>query len=428
MGFYTLGCKLNFAETASISRNFIKAGYEKAEEDTPADVYVINTCSVTENANKRFRALVKKLNRLNPEAVIVATGCYAQLEPEALAKLDQVDLVVGIQDKFRILEFLQGLQKRSVSEVHACEIENVRDFDAAYSTGERTRSFLKIQDGCDYKCTYCTIPKARGISRSDSIENILRQAREIATSGIREVVLTGVNIGDFGKGTGERLIDLIHALDKVEDIERYRISSIEPDLLSEDIIRFVAASSKFVPHFHLPLQSGSDTLLRRMKRRYDTQLYRQRVEIIRKIMPDAAIGVDVIVGFPGETDEIFLETYRFLESLDIAYLHVFTYSERKGTEAAVMRESVPLNVRKKRSKILRALSWQKKNEFYRKRKGILTGVLFEPENRDGYIYGFTDNYIRVKVPYDSTLAHRIMPVRLLELEEDVMTGEIVTAV
>jgi threonylcarbamoyladenosine tRNA methylthiotransferase MtaB len=369
-----------------------------------------------------------RLNRLNPEAVVIATGCYAQLEPEKIAESDQVDMVVGIRDKFKITDFLPHIQRKGTAEIHACETEAIEHFDPAYSTGERTRAFLKIQDGCDYVCTYCTIPKARGVSRSDTLENILNNAREIAAKGIKEIVLTGVNIGDYGKGEkGDKshahtFLDLIKALDEVEGLARIRISSIEPNLLTNDIIDFVATSKRFVPHFHIPLQSGSDVLLKSMKRRYATDLYRRRVDYIREILPEAAIGVDVIVGFPGETNELFMQTYKFIESMDISYLHVFTYSERPGTEAMKYDGKVPLQERNKRSKMLRALSLQKKSVFYDRQRNKVLRVLFEAENKDGFLYGFTDNYVRVKIPYNAGLSHTLQQVELSGLDNDAFIG------
>ncbi len=429
-GFYTLGCKLNFAETATLIRRFDNAGYGRAGEWEKADIYVINTCSVTENANKNFRALVRRLHKINPDAVIIATGCYAQLEPETLAEIEQVDMVVGMKDKLRIADFITHVQKKSVADIHSCETRDLNIFDPAYSTGERTRAFLKIQDGCDYVCTYCTIPGARGKSRSGSIESILDNARNIARQGIGEIVLTGVNIGDYGKNisgnAGYGFLDLIKKLDTVEGIARYRISSIEPNLLTSEIIEFVAGSEKFVPHFHIPLQSGNDTLLKTMKRRYRTADYRDRVETVKKLIPHAAIGVDVIVGFPGETDEKFLDTYRFIESLDVSYLHVFTYSERPGTPAATMEGKVPVEVRRKRSKMLRALSLKKKQNFYRSQMNTEHTVIFEPADKEGYQYGFTGNYIRVRLPASPSLSKNLQRVKLSHLENGLFTGTLLS--
>ncbi|MDT8347218.1 MAG: tRNA (N(6)-L-threonylcarbamoyladenosine(37)-C(2))-methylthiotransferase MtaB, partial [Flavobacteriaceae bacterium] len=366
VSFYTLGCKLNFAESSTISRSFTQEGYERVSFETPADVVVINTCSVTENADKKFKNVVKKALYTNPEAFVVGVGCYAQLKPEELADIDGVDLVLGATEKFKVTQYLDDLAKKPQSQVHSCEIDAADFYVGSYSIGDRTRAFLKVQDGCDYKCTYCTIPLARGISRSDTLENVLHNAREIAEQGIKEIVLTGVNIGDYGKGEfGNKkhentFLDLIKALDDINAIERIRISSIEPNLLKNEHIDFVAQSKRFVPHFHIPLQSGSNELLKKMRRRYLREVYTERVAIIKNSMPDACIGVDVIVGFPGETDELFLETYRYLSELDISYLHVFTYSERDNTPAASMEAVVPPKVRAKRSKMLRGLSAKKR--------------------------------------------------------------------
>ncbi|MEH6408519.1 MAG: tRNA (N(6)-L-threonylcarbamoyladenosine(37)-C(2))-methylthiotransferase MtaB, partial [Leeuwenhoekiella sp.] len=351
VAFYTLGCKLNFSETSTIARNFQQEGFDRVDFSENADIYVINTCSVTENADKRFKTIVKQAQKVNPNAFVAAVGCYAQLKPEELADVDGVDLVLGATEKFKITDYINDLAKNDFGEVHSCEIEEADFYVGSYSIGDRTRAFLKVQDGCDYKCTYCTIPLARGISRSDELANVVNNAAEIATQGIKEIVLTGVNIGDYGKGEfGNKkhqhtFLDLVKALDKVEGIERLRISSIEPNLLKNETIELVAASRAFVPHFHIPLQSGSDEILGKMRRRYRTDLYIDRVAHIKKVMPDACIGVDVIVGFPGETDDLFLKTYHFLNDLDISYLHVFTYSERDNTPAAYMENAVPLKVR-----------------------------------------------------------------------------------
>ena len=370
VAFYTLGCKLNFAETSTIARSFEEDGYIRVDFDDPADIYVINTCSVTENADKQFKQIVRKALKTNPKAFLAAVGCYAQLKPEELASVDGVDLVLGAKEKFNITQYIDDLTKNNEGVVHSCEIAETDFYVGSYSIGDRTRAFLKVQDGCDYKCTYCTIPMARGISRSDTIENILSNAKKISDKGIKEIVLTGVNIGDYGKGEfGNKkhehtFLELVQALDKVEGIERLRISSIEPNLIKDETIDFIAQSNSFVPHFHIPLQSGSNEILKKMKRRYLRELYVSRVAKIREVMPDACIGVDVIVGFPGETDEHFLETYHFLNELDISYLHVFTYSERDNTEAVLMDGVVPDEVRAKRSKMLRGLSAKKRNAFY----------------------------------------------------------------
>ncbi len=387
VAFYTLGCKLNFSETSTIARDFQNEGFERVDFEEIADIYVINTCSVTENADKQFKQIVKKAMKLNDKAFVAAVGCYAQLKPEDLAAVDGVDLVLGATEKFKITDYINDLSKNDMGEIHSCEIEEADFYVGSYSIGDRTRAFLKVQDGCDYKCTYCTIPLARGISRSDALENVLKNASEISQQGIKEIVLTGVNIGDYGKGEfGNKkhehtFLDLVKALDEVEGIERLRISSIEPNLLKNETIEFVSQSRTFVPHFHIPLQSGSNDILKKMKRRYMRELYTERVGKIREVMPHACIGVDVIVGFPGETDEHFLETYHFLNDLDISYLHVFTYSERDNTEAAEMDGVVPMNVRSKRSKMLRGLSVKKRRAFYESQIGTNRTVLFEGENK-----------------------------------------------
>ncbi|MDT0293237.1 tRNA (N(6)-L-threonylcarbamoyladenosine(37)-C(2))-methylthiotransferase MtaB [Mesonia ostreae] len=424
VAFYTLGCKLNFSETSTISRTFKNEGFSKVEFTERADIYVINTCSVTENADKRFKTIVKQAQKVNADAFVVAIGCYAQLKPEELADVDGVDLVLGATEKFKITDYLNDLTKNDMGEVHSCEIDEADFYVGSYSIGDRTRAFLKVQDGCDYKCTYCTIPLARGISRSDTLENVLQNAKEISEQNIKEIVLTGVNIGDYGKGEfGNKrhehtFLDLVKALDEVEGIERLRISSIEPNLLKNETIDFVAQSNAFVPHFHIPLQSGSDELLKKMKRRYMSGLYVDRVTQIKRVMPNACIGVDVIVGFPGETDEFFLETYNFLNELDISYLHVFTYSERDNTPAAEMENAVPLKVRKKRSKMLRGLSAKKRRAFYESQLGNTLEVLFEGENKEGYIHGFTENYVKVKMPWDPSYVNTLYQVTLTEIDED----------
>lgn len=424
VAFYTLGCKLNFSETATISRSFKNEGFKRVDFSEPADVYVINTCSVTENADKRFKTIVKKVQSVNPDAFVTAVGCYAQLKPEELADVDGVDLVLGATEKFKITDYLNDLTKNDMGEVHSCEIEEANFYVGSYSLGGRTRAFLKVQDGCDYKCTYCTIPLARGISRSDTLNNVLKNARDIADQGIKEIVLTGVNIGDYGKGEfGNKkhehtFLDLVKALDDVDGIERLRISSIEPNLLKNDTIELVADSQTFVPHFHIPLQSGNNELLGKMSRRYKRELYADRVAEIKRLMPDACIGVDVIVGFPGETDAHFLDTYNFLTELDISYLHVFTYSERDNTKAASMPGVVPLRKRKKRSKMLRGLSAKKRRAFYESQLGTQHTVLFEGENKKGYIHGFTENYVKVKAPWDPALVNTLHEICLTEIDED----------
>ena len=424
VAFYTLGCKLNFSETSTIARNFEHENFERVDFSECADVYVINTCSVTENADKRFKAIVKQAQKVNPEAFIIAIGCYAQLQPEALADVHGVDLVLGATEKFNITDYLNDLTKKEIGTVHSCEIEEADFYVGSYSFGDRTRAFLKVQDGCDYKCTYCTIPLARGISRSDTLSNVLKNAHEITQKGIKEIVLTGVNIGDYGKGEfGNKkhehtFFELVQALDKVEGLERVRISSIEPNLLKNETIDFVAQSHHFVPHFHVPLQSGSNHLLKLMRRRYMKELYVDRVARIKSKMPNACIGVDVIVGFPGETDELFLETYEFLNRLDISYLHVFTYSERPNTMAATLGNKVPKNIRSKRSKMLRGLSAKKRRVFYESQLGTVQSVLFESENKEGYIHGFTRNYVKVKAPWNPNLVNTIHEVALKEIDQD----------
>ena len=424
VAFYTLGCKLNFSETSTIARSFTNEGFERVDFDEHADIYVINTCSVTESADKRFRTIVRQAQRVNPDAFVAAIGCYAQLKPEELAAVDGVDLVLGATEKFKLTDYLNDLSKNDKGEIHSCEIDDADFYVGSYSIGDRTRAFLKVQDGCDYKCTYCTIPLARGISRSDTLENVLKQAAEIAAQDIKEIVLTGVNIGDYGKGEfGNKkhehtFLELVQALDEVEGIHRLRISSIEPNLLKNDTIDFVADSNSFVPHFHIPLQSGSNDILKLMRRRYMRELYEERVQRIREVMPHACIGVDVIVGFPGETDEHFLETYKFLQELDISYLHVFTYSERDNTIAAEMDGVVPMGTRRKRSRMLRGLSVKKRRAFYESQIGSVRSVLFEGENKDGFTHGFTDNYVRVKVPYDESLSNTLHNVKLTHIDED----------
>ncbi|HAB81182.1 MAG: tRNA (N(6)-L-threonylcarbamoyladenosine(37)-C(2))-methylthiotransferase MtaB [Flavobacteriaceae bacterium] len=424
VAFHTLGCKLNFSETATIASQMEAADFEKVPFDSKADVYVINTCSVTENADKRFKEIVKKTQKINEKAFVAAVGCYAQLKPEALADVDGVDLVLGATEKFNLTAYLNDLTKQEVGTVHACEIEEADFYVGGYAVGERTRAFLKVQDGCDYKCTYCTIPLARGISRSDTLENVLKNAQEIASKGIKEIVLTGVNIGDYGKGEfGNKkhlhtFFDLVQALEKIPGISRLRISSIEPNLLKNETIDMVSKSRVFVPHFHIPLQSGSDTVLKKMKRRYLTGLYRDRITTIQRQMPHACIGVDVIVGFPGETEEDFLETYAFLNQLGVSYLHVFTYSERDRTEAASMSEVVPMAVRNKRSKMLRGLSVKLRRAFYESQIETKRTVLFEGENKKGYIHGFTENYVKVKTPWDPALVNTVAEVRLKDIDDD----------
>ncbi len=424
VAFYTLGCKLNFSETSTIARNFTDEGFDRVDFSENADIYVINTCSVTENADKRFKTIVKQAQKINPDAFVAAVGCYAQLKPEELAAVDGVDLVLGATEKFKITDYINDLSKNDFGEVHSCEIEEADFYVGSYSIGDRTRAFLKVQDGCDYKCTYCTIPLARGISRSDTLANVLKNAKEISEKGIKEIVLTGVNIGDYGKGEfGNKkhehtFFELVQALDQVKGIERLRISSIEPNLLKNETIDFVANSKTFVPHFHIPLQSGSDEILKLMRRRYLSDLYVDRVRKIKEVMPHACIGVDIIVGFPGETEDHFLDTYKLLSELDISYLHVFTYSERDNTIAADLAGVVPLGVRKKRSKMLRGLSAKKRRAFYESQLGEERTVLFESENKEGYIHGFTENYVKVRTPWNPAYVNTLHSIKLNEIDDD----------
>jgi threonylcarbamoyladenosine tRNA methylthiotransferase MtaB len=424
VAFYTLGCKLNFSETSTIARNFVNEGFDRVDFEEKADIYVINTCSVTDNADKRFKSIVKNTLKKNDNAFLIAIGCYAQLKPEELAAVDGVDLVLGATEKFNVTSYINDLTKNNVGEVHSCEISDADFYVGSYSIGGRTRAFLKVQDGCDYKCTYCTIPLARGISRSDTLENVISNAKEISSKGIKEIVLTGVNIGDYGKGEfGNKkhehtFLELVKELDTIDGIHRLRISSIEPNLLKNETIDFVAKSNSFVPHFHIPLQSGSDVLLKKMKRRYLRKTYTNRVVRIKEVMPNACIGVDVIVGFPGETDELFLETYNYLNEMDISYLHVFTYSERPNTEAVDLEGVVPKKVRAKRSKMLRGLSAKKRRSFYESQLGNTLTVLFENENKEGYINGFTENYVKVKAPWNPELINTLHTITLTKIDED----------
>ena len=424
VAFYTLGCKLNFSETSTIARNFVSEGFKRVDFEEAADIYVINTCSVTDNADNRFKSIVKNALKKNDNAFLIAVGCYAQLKPEELAAVDGVDLVLGATEKFNVTSYINDLTKNNIGEIHSCEISDADFYVGSYSIGGRTRAFLKVQDGCDYKCTYCTIPLARGISRSDTLENVINNAKEISSKGIKEIVLTGVNIGDYGKGefgnkTHEHtFLDLIKKLDTIDGIHRMRISSIEPNLLKDETIDFVSKSNSFVPHFHIPLQSGSDELLKKMKRRYPTKTYTNRVLRIKETMPNACIGVDVIVGFPGETDELFLETYNYLSEMNISYLHVFTYSERPNTEAISMNGIVPKKTRAKRSKMLRGLSAKKRRAFYESQLGNTLTVLFENDNKEGYINGFTENYVKVKTPWNPELINSLKTITLTEIDED----------
>ncbi|PSR53146.1 tRNA (N(6)-L-threonylcarbamoyladenosine(37)-C(2))-methylthiotransferase MtaB [Adhaeribacter arboris] len=420
VAFYTLGCKLNFSETSSISRIFQERGFEKVNFEEQADIYVINTCSVTDNADKKCRKVVKEALKHSPNAFITIVGCYAQLKPQEIATIPGVDAVLGAAEKFRLVDILEDFVKKEKTQIHASAISEVNTFHNAYSFGDRTRTFLKVQDGCDYSCTFCTIPLARGKSRSHTVASVVASANEIAQSGVKEIVLTGVNLGDFGivpgVGRQETFFDLIKQLDQeVSNIDRFRISSIEPNLLTNEIIRFVASSQKFVPHFHIPLQSGSDKILKLMRRRYLRELYAERVTAIKALMPHCCIGVDVIVGFPGETEADFLQTYTFLNELDISYLHVFPYSERQNTKAIEMPGSVPLAERNRRANMLRILSEKKKRNFYEQHVGYETTVLFEADITNGLMEGFTDNYIRVQAKYDPILVNELKKVRLTKV-------------
>ena len=425
VAFHTLGCKLNFAETSTIANDFITKGFVRTEFSDHADVYVINTCSVTENADRECRNIVGRALRANPDGFIIIVGCYAQLKPDQIMQMPGVDLVLGATEKFNVTQFLGALEKTTgPALMHSCEISEAQKFVSSYSAGDRTRAFLKVQDGCDYKCTYCTIPLARGISRSDTLNNVVKNAQEIAAKGISEIVLTGVNVGDYGKGEfGNKrhehtFLELVQALDADVDVARMRISSIEPNLLKNEIISFTAVSKKFVPHFHIPLQSGSDAVLKKMKRRYMTDLYIKRVHAIKSVDADSCIGVDVIVGFPGETEAYFLDTYNLLNDLPISYLHVFTYSERPNTAAASMEDVVPITERKRRNKMLRILSEKKKRSFYESQIGQYRTILFENDNREGYMLGYTDNYVRVKTFWNPQWANTTISAKLSEIDQD----------
>jgi threonylcarbamoyladenosine tRNA methylthiotransferase MtaB len=433
--YYTLGCKLNFAETSTISRQLAAKGYRPIDFEQGADVYVINTCSVTEHANRKCRNIINRALAINPEAFIVVLGCYAQLKPGEISELEGVDLVLGAGEKFKLADHLGDLSKKGQAAYHACDIQRVDSFYESFSLSERTRSFLKIQDGCDYNCSFCTIPLARGKSRSNEPENVLESARKLGQEGVREIVLTGINTGDFGKGLhGGRkaevsFLDLIRELDKVEEVDRFRISSIEPNLLTMEIIDMVAASKRFVPHFHIPLQSGSNKILRAMRRRYQRELYAERVEQIKNAMPHACIGVDVITGFPGESEEDFLESYHFIRDLDLSYLHVFSYSSRPNTPAAAMPGQLSRAVKNERSRILRSLSEKKLRQFYTRHLGSTRPVLFEGKTEGGMISGYSDNYIKVLIPEEEALKNQILPVRFSELSpEGLMLGKIHEAV
>jgi len=414
IAFHTLGCKLNFSETSSIARLMENEGFEKKGFDELADVYVINTCSVTDNADKECRQLVRRIQRKAPAALVVITGCYAQLKPAEIASIPGVDLVLGAAEKFNLPKHIKALAKGDAAKISSCDIEEVNGFNASWSVNDRTRSFLKVQDGCDYNCSFCTIPMARGKSRSDTISNVVQNAQNLATKGVKEIVLTGVNLGDFGKGNeGGKIIEedffqLCTALNQIDDIQRYRISSIEPNLLTDAIIRMVAASDKFMPHFHVPLQSGSNAILSLMRRRYKRELYAERVQLIKSLMPHCAIGVDVIVGFPGETDAHFEETVQFLETLDISYLHVFTYSERDNTKALEIKPVVPINIRHQRNKILRQLSYKKMEDFTQQHIGQQRKVLFEGHVKSGMMEGYTDNYIKITLPLNPDWVNQVI--------------------
>jgi threonylcarbamoyladenosine tRNA methylthiotransferase MtaB len=421
VAFYTLGCKLNYSETSTIGRQFETAGFQTVNFTDQADVYVINTCSVTDHADKKCRKVVKEALKHSPGAYIAIVGCYAQLKPQEIAEIPGVDVVLGAAEKFQLVEHISDLTKKSKPEIYNSPIEETQTFIGSYSFGDRTRTFLKVQDGCDYSCTFCTIPLARGASRSNTITEVIKQAEEIAASGVKEIVLTGVNLGDFGIRNGQRedrFFDLVKALDEVEGIDRIRISSIEPNLLSDDIIEFVASSKRFVPHFHIPLQSGSNKILGLMRRRYRRELYAERVSKIKSLMPDCCIGVDVIVGFPGETREDFLDTYQFLNDLEISYLHVFTYSERENTPAVEMSGAVPGAQRADRSKMLHILSDKKRRFFYESQLGKTAEVLFEADQKSGYMHGFTRNYVKVKAPYDPILINELKAVELVNIAAD----------
>ncbi|WP_276361837.1 tRNA (N(6)-L-threonylcarbamoyladenosine(37)-C(2))-methylthiotransferase MtaB [Daejeonella sp. H1SJ63] len=421
VAFYTLGCKLNFSETSAIGRQFSEAGFETVSFTDKADVYLINTCSVTDHADKKCRKVVKEALKHSPNAYIAIVGCYAQLKPKEISEIPGVDVVLGAAEKFRITEYITDLTKNEKTQVYNQDISEAKDFISSYSFGERTRTFLKVQDGCDYTCSFCTIPLARGASRSDTIEHVIKQANEIAASGVKEIVLTGVNLGDFGIRNGQRenkFFDLVKELDKVDGIDRIRISSIEPNLLSNEIIEFVAGSERFVPHFHIPLQSGCNKILGLMRRRYKRELYADRISEIKKLMPDCCIGVDVIVGFPGESNEDFLETYNFLNGLEVSYLHVFTYSERENTSAAEMKGVVPGAVRAERSKMLHILSEKKRRAFYDTQTGKTAEVLFEGDHKNGYMHGFSRNYVKVKAPYDPLMINEIRNVKFENIASD----------
>lgn len=422
VAYYTLGCKLNFSETSTISRSLSESGYSKVPFEHGADVYVINTCSVTDHADRKCKKVVREALRHNPQAFVTVIGCYAQLKPNEIAQIPGVDLVLGAAEKFNIESYLANTSKKAIAEVKDGKIKEVLDYHASYSIGDRTRTFLKVQDGCDYFCSFCTIPLARGSSRSDTISNVLKQAEEIVNSGVKEIVLTGVNTGDFGANTNESFLQLLKALEQINGLERLRISSIEPNLLSDEIIEWASVSSIIVPHFHIPLQSGNDEILKLMRRKYDTNLYTSRVQKIKSLMPHACIGVDVIVGFPGETHEHFLATYNFLNDLDISYLHVFTYSERANTTANKMSGKVKLSERQDRNKMLTILSDKKRRHFYEQQLGKRHKVLWEAENDNDVMFGFTENYVRVKTLYDPMMVNEITPFETTSIGDDMVVS------
>lgn len=418
VAFHTLGCKLNFAETSTIARNFTDNGYERVDFNDVADIYVINTCSVTNKADKKSQQAAKKARNKNPSAKVIVVGCYSQLQPEKVAKIPGVDLVLGSNEKFRVLDYLDNINNSDhKTEIHSCELNDTIEYTPSYSYGDRTRSFLKVQDGCDYMCTYCTIPLARGKSRNPDINSLVKQASEIGDSGVKEIILTGVNIGDFGKSTGNNFLQLIKELDKVDSVGRYRISSIEPNLLTNEIIEFVARSGKFMPHFHIPLQSGCNDILAKMKRRYNTGTFEKRLQQVNQVLPDAFIGIDVIVGFPGETDQLFNTTYDFLKKLNVSYYHVFSFSQRPNTPAAEMNGKVPGNVITSRSKKIQMLADKKQAEFYKRHIGKEREALFEESSKDEKMWGFTDNYIKTETQYDPALAGKIKKVRITGINE-----------
>jgi len=417
VAFHTLGCKLNFSETSTISRLFKDNGFEVVNFNSDADIYVINTCSVTSHADKKCKQAIRKIQHNNPTAYVAVVGCYAQLKANEIASTLGVDLVLGTNEKFNILNYIDDLSKNETPQVYSCKIESVDRFDSSHSEADRTRSFLKVQDGCDYSCSYCTIPLARGKSRNKKISDLVCEASKIGQSGIKEIILTGVNIGDFGKSTGENFYDLLKALEKVEEIERIRISSVEPNLLKDKIIELVSKSQKFLNHFHIPLQSGCNKILAKMQRRYNRELFQARIEKIKQLMPDAFIGVDVIVGFPGETDEYFEDTYQFLKNIDASFYHVFSYSERPNTKSASFSDKVPQKIIHERSKLLHQLAEKKQKAFYQKNLGKKANVLFESNNKNGLMFGFTEHYIKVEIPFNRSLIGEIKPVRLIKLSK-----------